>query len=215
MIMALVACGHYVGSARQRSPGTTRPRRKLKSPADSAGRERTNSSDPALPADTTSGSLFRRPCARRGNAAEDRLLRPLSRAVLTIGTSAGVGCVKRWLSAAGVTYWRLTVPRTLAGRSAGSSRHARERTDFRNTAHPETCAPQTRPSGTHDQGAGEPRAERQPAPAPPTCGSHARPEPRVVPASRPPQSPRTWPISTFALGSVPFPRGQHTAGGQE
>ncbi len=45
------------GQRTQRSPGATRPRRKLKSRPDSAGCERTNSSDPALPAHVTSGSL--------------------------------------------------------------------------------------------------------------------------------------------------------------
>jgi hypothetical protein len=48
MIMALVACGHDVGSARQRSPRATRPMRKLKSRADSGGHERTDSSDPVF-----------------------------------------------------------------------------------------------------------------------------------------------------------------------
>ena len=69
---------------------------------------------------------------RRGNAAEDRLERPMSRPVLTIGTSAGVVCVKRWLSAAGVTNWRQTcrghqLGAALAARGTlGSERHLRE-----------------------------------------------------------------------------------------
>jgi hypothetical protein len=57
MIMVLIACGHDVGCARQRSPEAIRPRRKLKSRADLGGLGRTNSSHPALPADLTSGSL--------------------------------------------------------------------------------------------------------------------------------------------------------------